>query len=447
MYYYAFINDQKICTGTYGFPSQVSIPNYIYLGEVDDKTVIGKRYNETTGEFEEVVNYYYAQLDDKDICIGVSELPSEVSDPKLIRVSTLDQTLVGKWYDRTDFTFKEPPFHVLADHSTDVVNYRDTDEKLSDVLDAKAKKTEVYTKQQADAKFALKGEGGGTGGENGASAYEIAVANGFVGTEQEWLASLKGEKGDKGDTGLQGIQGVQGEQGIQGEKGDKGDTGLTGAAGEKGENGISAYDVAVINGFTGTQAEWLASLKGEKGDKGDKGDKGEQGERGLQGAQGPRGYQGEQGPAGADGQDFNGNLTGGILRLNGQQAAFNSGTMMTFGTNNLETMIAGSKIYSKVAIQVSSDERLKEAIEAVNVEDMAAFIKGLKVVEYNYLNDDQKRIGVIAQQMQESDPKVAARFVHENEDGYLTVSFSELVFPLIAAVQVLAKRVEVLENK
>ena len=30
-------------------------------------------------------------------------------------------------------------------------------------------------------------------------AYGVAVRNGFNGTEEEWLASLKGEKGDKGD--------------------------------------------------------------------------------------------------------------------------------------------------------------------------------------------------------------------------------------------------------
>lgn len=34
------------------------------------------------------------------------------------------------------------------------------------------------------------------------SAYAIAVKNGFEGTEEEWLASLKGEKGDKGDVGV-----------------------------------------------------------------------------------------------------------------------------------------------------------------------------------------------------------------------------------------------------
>ncbi|WP_259424153.1 hypothetical protein [Bacillus velezensis] len=30
----------------------------------------------------------------------------------------------------------------------------------------------------------------------GKSAYDIAVDNGFSGTVEEWLASLKGEKGD-----------------------------------------------------------------------------------------------------------------------------------------------------------------------------------------------------------------------------------------------------------
>ena len=34
---------------------------------------------------------------------------------------------------------------------------------------------------------------------DGKSAYEIAVENGFVGSETDWLASLKGEKGDTGN--------------------------------------------------------------------------------------------------------------------------------------------------------------------------------------------------------------------------------------------------------
>ena len=43
---------------------------------------------------------------------------------------------------------------------------------------------------------------------------------------------------------------------IKGEKGDKGDAGA---------DGKSAYEVAVANGYTGTQAQWLASLKGADG--------------------------------------------------------------------------------------------------------------------------------------------------------------------------------------
>lgn len=48
---------------------------------------------------------------------------------------------------------------------------------------------------------------------SGASAYEIAVANGFIGTEAAWLESLKGEREAKGEQGEQGIQGEQGEPG------------------------------------------------------------------------------------------------------------------------------------------------------------------------------------------------------------------------------------------
>jgi hypothetical protein len=38
-------------------------------------------------------------------------------------------------------------------------------------------------------------------GANGASAYEVAVEQGFVGTETEWLISLTGAKGDPGRDG------------------------------------------------------------------------------------------------------------------------------------------------------------------------------------------------------------------------------------------------------
>lgn len=55
-------------------------------------------------------------------------------------------------------------------------------------------------------------EGGDVAGPAGASAYEIAVANGFTGTEQEWLASLVGPQGDPGADGA--VQTVVAGDGI-----------------------------------------------------------------------------------------------------------------------------------------------------------------------------------------------------------------------------------------
>lgn len=53
----------------------------------------------------------------------------------------------------------------------------------------------------------------GADGEDGASAYEIAVAAGFVGDQAAWLASLKGEQGDPGTPGADGADGAPGADG------------------------------------------------------------------------------------------------------------------------------------------------------------------------------------------------------------------------------------------
>ena len=56
----------------------------------------------------------------------------------------------------------------------------------------------------------------GVPGVRGASAYEVAVGNGFTGTEKEWLNSLTGSDGVAGPIGPKGEQGEQGPQGIRG---------------------------------------------------------------------------------------------------------------------------------------------------------------------------------------------------------------------------------------
>lgn len=53
-------------------------------------------------------------------------------------------------------------------------------------------------------------------GRDGKSAYEIAVENGFEGTETEWLESLKGEDGTIGRDGAVGPQGEKGDTPVKG---------------------------------------------------------------------------------------------------------------------------------------------------------------------------------------------------------------------------------------
>ena len=77
----------------------------------------------------------------------------------------------------------------------------------------------------------------GINGEDGASAYELAVAGGYNGSQSEWLASLKGEKG---------------ETGAAGQKGDKGDKGDPGA-----DTGRTALDLTDLSewGHAGTAGD------------------------------------------------------------------------------------------------------------------------------------------------------------------------------------------------
>ena len=115
-----------------------------------------------------------------------------------------------------------------------------------------------YTKESLAGAGALKGEKGdpftyddftpeqllalkGENGIDGKSAYQLAVEKGFVGTEAEWVASLKGETGPIGP---------QGEIGPQGLKGETGATGPQGIQGPKGDNyQITEADYAAIAGM------------------------------------------------------------------------------------------------------------------------------------------------------------------------------------------------------
>lgn len=139
---------------------------------------------------------------------------------------------------------------------------------------------DTYTMTMTDGttyEFTVYNGANGSGGSDapgadGESAYEIAVRNGFEGTEAEWLASLKGETGATGAAGAKGFSPTVAVATITG--GHR--VTITDATGANafdvmdgtdgfGADGKSAYEIAKEKGYGGSEEDWLASLKGSDG--------------------------------------------------------------------------------------------------------------------------------------------------------------------------------------
>ena len=136
---------------------------------------------------------------------------------------------------------------------------------------------------------------------SGLSAYEVAVVNGFQGSVEEWLESLKAGKlssfvsvesidnlPQQGDESTGYIIGTKlyiyvgtGGDTLEGKYKDVGE--FRGPQGAPGSNGKSAYELAVEGGYEGSVEEWLLSLKGRDGVDGVNGKDGLDGENGKDG--------------------------------------------------------------------------------------------------------------------------------------------------------------------
>ena len=96
-------------------------------------------------------------------------------------------------------------------------------------------------------------------------ALDGAIQAGGGGGTTPGPTGPQGPAGPTGPTGPAGATGPQGPTGPAGSTGPQGPTGATGPQGPAGANGMSAYQLAVANGFVGTEADWLQSLVGPQG--------------------------------------------------------------------------------------------------------------------------------------------------------------------------------------
>ena len=193
--------------------------------------------------------------------------------------------------------------------------------------------------------------------KNGLSAYELAVADGYSGTMQEWLASLRGQSAyalaqEAGYTGseadwaarlaklaqsdpvsltaanfndrgqliltlsdgttlnLGNAVGGNGKNGSDGRNGTDGKNGVDGKDGKDGTDGKDGLDGVSVSGVDLTDAgelvlrfsdDRMVNVGRVTGAQGIQGEKGEKGDTGAQGAQGEKGEKGEKGDTGARG--------------------------------------------------------------------------------------------------------------------------------------------------
>lgn len=503
MYYYAYLNEDNICVQIYEMPTAISGAGFVAIAS-NDQTLIGQRYNAETEEFEPM--YYYAVLNEKNVVSETVYYDTQqtTSDTLLSITFAQYQTVTGLYWNGTEFV--EPPISIAAEASTDDINYKTEDKWLSTKLDemdaatatntaavetlttsiatatsnvetltsaVAGKADATHTHTAADVSGVVKTINGTAPDESGNVA--ISVSGGGM-TNAEVLAAIKEVDGSGSGLDADTLDGCDSSYfasvtalngkadaththenyvtteamttALQG----KADSTHThdGYAAENhthDEYATTASVTAVENALDGksdvshTHSDYIdaytyAAGMNNKADvnhtHSDYADSNHTHSEYLS----------------ASGGTVSGNLNvSGIFRVNGQQSVYDSGSMITLSTNNRQTMIAGTAIYSKVAISVSSDERLKENIVPVDTQACVDFVNAIDVKGYNYKGNSEQCVGVIAQDVLKTSPELAKSLVREDENGYYSVKAADLVFPLIVAVQELRRELDEFKKK
>lgn len=307
------------------------------------------------------------------------------------------------------------------------------------------------------------------------------------------VVGARGPKGEKGDKGDPGIQGVPGPQGIQGPKGDKGEQGLTGNTGPKGPKGdTGAQGIAGQKGADGVGVKNIV-FKNTNEDGGNvytvtltndstydfTAPRGQQGIPGQSGQPGTTDYEklinkpdvytktetndllneklGKKEKAeSAKTADSAGACTGNSATATKLQTAreingvnFDGSANITVkdstalpktgGTISGNLTVTGA-IVSNGEVTAYSDRRLKTDI--VKITNALEKVNQINGYTFTMLGTGKRQAGVIAQEIE----KVLPEVVVQNENGYLTVMYSNIISLLIEAIKELDNEVKELKG-
>ena len=418
--------------------------------------------------------YYYAYIDENNIVTGVYSMPSDLSNvPGYITITEQqyndsvagnENSLIGKRYDAETNTFVEVPAWSCnateVQYGTGAVSVADALDAINVTLDGLGDSTPVdsYTKDESDEKYAeaehthtaadvsgvVKTINGTAPDENG--NVTVSVSGGGM-TANEVLEAVKSVDGANSGLDADTLDGMEASAFATANHSHTGyaesEHTHTGFATEDHTHSDYApathsHDGYATSGHTHSQSE----ISGLSSALSGKADANHSHSGYASSGHSHSGYFEKTGGT-ISGET---NFSGGLVRAKGAQAIFHSGSQLIYGTNNLPTRIAGNAISATKTITVDSDRRLKENINGVDADTMVDFIKNIDVKTFNYIGDNAECIGVIAQELQEVNPDIAKYLVSENEEGYLGVKAADLVFPLIVAVQKLAKEIEELKK-
>lgn len=199
----------------------------------------------------------------------------------------------------------------------------------------------------------------------------------------------------------------------------------------QGATGLSAYQVALAEGFVGTQSQWIASLEGDVGPTGATGATG-----GFNaGSNNTIDLWASQGSGGA----YSEPLSIKAFQYSGQNKIscrneYDGLIMYVTDTGNVRGMGAYTNL---------SDRNSKENIVYVDKQVLADAVNFIKPASFNYIGGTEKHLGFIAQDVQEVLPDAVKQF----DDTRLGLDTNVIIAALVAKCQDLEARLAALEAK